>query len=113
MIMNNIIGRDSLEILPLTYRNIPYVAGIEGYKKDSYLRHMISSSLDETGKYSVFERMGYMNAPLEFEFYRNVVGDSPVWSWIQTNILSNKEGVSGLDSFVAAKRAFFNLGETR
>lgn len=98
MTMNNMIGRDSIDILPLTYRNVPYVAGIEGIKKDSYMRHMYGAVTDKTGKYNIFERMGYMNAPLEFEFYKNVAGDSKVWSFIQSNILfsSNQNGVGGL-----------------
>jgi hypothetical protein len=92
MTMNNMIGRDSLDILPLTYRNVPYVAGVEGIRKDSYLRHMYGAVTDKTGKYNVFERMGYMNAPLEFEFYSKVAGDSEVWSWVQSNILFNGKG---------------------
>jgi len=96
MIMNNIIGRDSLEILPLTYRNLPYVAGVEGIKKDSYMRHMYGQVLSEDGKVNIFERMGYMNAPMEFEFYTKIAKDSPVWAFLQSATLPFSQGTGGL-----------------
>ena len=84
MTMNNIIGRDSIDIMPIMYRNLPYVAGIEGIKKNSYMRHMYGKVVDDSGRTSIFERIGYMNAPLEFEFYSKIVGNDKVWSFAKS-----------------------------
>lgn len=112
MMMNNIVGRDSMEILPLTYRGVPYVAGVEGIKKDSYMRHMYSAALDDQNSLNIFERMGYMNAPREFEFYKNVAGDSSFWSFVQTNVVNPGTNGQSLPGTVwALKRGIFNVGE--
>ena len=84
MIMNNIVGRDAIELMPLMYRGVPYVAGIEGYKKDSYLRHMYTQVLDSDSNLNIFERIGIMSKPLEYDFYKNVADDSSVFSFLQS-----------------------------
>jgi hypothetical protein len=112
MMMNNIVGRDSLEIMPLTYRGVPYVAGVEGIKKDNYMRHMYSAAIDDQNGLNIFERMGYMNSPREFEFYKNIAGDSSFWSFIQTNIVNpGTNGQSAPGTVWALKRGIFNVGE--
>lgn len=111
MVMNNIIGRDSIDILPLTYRKVPYVAGVEGIKKDSYMRHMYGMALDDKKKLNVFERIGYMNGPMEFEFYTKVAGDSAVWGAIQNSIFNpGSQGQDGLYDFSKAIKDGITLG---
>jgi hypothetical protein len=109
-IMNNTIGRDSLELMPLMYRNMPYVAGIDGVQKDSYLRHMHSAAIDDTGKVSIWERMGYANSPIEFEYYNKVVGDSGLASLMQTMLGfgfgPGAEGQGGPGMLEAMRRSF-------
>ena len=92
MIMNQMIGRDSLDIEPLTYRGLPYVAGVEGIKKENFMRHLYGMAIDDNKKLNIFERMGYQNAPLEFETYRNVFNDSSVLSFLESNILPGAPG---------------------
>ena len=96
MIMNNIVGKDSLEIMPLTYRRLPYIAGVEGMKKESFMRHLYGMAINDQNQLNIFQRMGLMNAPLEFEFYTKVTGDSDLFAWLQTNILPGSKGTTGL-----------------
>lgn len=83
-IMNNTLGRDSLDLNPLTYKGMPYMAGVEGYRKDGPIRHMYSVIFnEESGKYSAVERFGYANAPFEMEFYKKVLQNSDAWGAVK------------------------------
>lgn len=82
--MSNIVGRDSLDLLPLTYKGLQYVAGIEGYRKDNPIRHMFSSILTQDGRMNVIERFGYANRPMEMAFYKDILGNSPAWASFKT-----------------------------
>lgn len=84
MTLGNIIGRDSLELYPLTYKGLQYVAGIDGYKKDGPIRHMYSTIFDETGKTTMVERLGYGNAPWEMEYYTKIKRESALFSALKT-----------------------------
>jgi hypothetical protein len=90
MTMNNTLTRDSLTLIPLTYKGMPYVAGIDGYRKDGPITHMYSMlSYKGAGDRlitSAFERFAYANAPYEAEYFTKYLNNSPLKAAIRTTI---------------------------
>lgn len=109
-ILGSTLGRDCLEIMPLTYKGMPYVAGIEGYRKDGPIRHMYSTMLDQNGNASVIERFGYANAPYEMAFYEDVLKDTPAWAAMKTLIgFRGDEAAIRLPQSIPDTRKAFSL----
>ena len=110
MILNNIIGRDCLEIEPLTYKGLPYIAGCEGLKKESFLRHGYGMAFSKQSKLNIFERMSYSSAPIESEFYSKVCGDSSVFTLFQITNTSGIKGPGLTEGAFTLRKAIMNPG---
>lgn len=106
-IMGRTIGRDSLDLMPLTYKGLPYYAGIDGYRKDGPMRHMYSAAFKNDGKLGLVERFAYANAPTEAEYLLKFKGDSAGMTLFKTafgrpEFLGGQRRVGVNDAFLPA-----------